>query len=27
VLQKSLKDENGNSIWTQNAGYVGSSGL
>ena len=27
VLQKSLKDENGNSIWTQNEGYVGSSGL
>ena len=27
VLQKSLKDENGNSIWTQNAGYLGSSGL
>ena len=27
VLQKSLKDENGNSIWTQNEGYVGTSGL
>ena len=27
VLQKSLKDENGNSIWTQNDGYVASSGL
>lgn len=27
VLQKSLKDENGESIWTQNDGYVGSIGL
>ena len=27
VLQKSLRDENGNSIWTQNEGYIASSGL
>ena len=27
VLQKSLRDENGNSIWTQNPGYMASSGL
>ena len=27
VLQKSFRDENGKPIWTQNNGYVGSSGL
>ena len=27
VLQKSFRDENGNPIWTQNSGYVGTSGL